>query len=374
MRIRDILFILIGVLLYVVPWTPALELSDLHLPMTRDDADTSLSKDYESSLLWDGSVRRTWKLDNRTVFMDFNTATNEGVLIAIEYDKPVTLKVGKADADAISSGKLDKTLKWAPPKDNEARVMVREVYGLENAMCMRLSDKSRLFYETDQTKKKIVRVSLFLRTPSTNRWILQQVSPTDTQTAMGNQMTPQHIKDMYADEERRRSIPLKSTSTSTPSSPQIAQGGTDTPSRTTITIQRPGQKTKPTQSQSSSDNSGRRQTPSRHTAMGTTGSAGGENSTDAEKVKIKMDEGQEESREMVFLVDPPDWLKKIGIEHPTWWHYISIAVVLLLLLIMIIRAISRAHASATHRKNFNAVLNQSPQKSPNPEKSNPHKR
>lgn len=367
MRVRDIFFTFVGVLLYVAPWAPALELSDLHLPMTRDEADTSLSKDYESLLLWDGSVRRTWKLDNRTVFMDFNTATNEAILIAVVYDKPVSLKAGKADADAISSGKLDKTLKWAPPKDNEARITVREVYGLENAMCMRLSDKSRLFYETDRTKKKIVRVSLFLRIPSTNRWILQRVSPTDTQTAMGNQMTPKHIKDMYVDEERRRSIPLKSASSPASGSPQIAQGDTDirTSSETTITIQRSGHRAKPTQQQNASDNS-----ESKRTAMGTPADVEGGDSIGAEKVKIKMDEGQEESREMVFLANPPDWLKKIGIENPTWWHYIGIAVVLLLILIMIFRAISRATASAARRKNFNSVLNQGSQKSPNPKKSN----
>ncbi len=350
-RIRNILCKLAFALLVVAPWSLALELSDLHLPMTRDEADTTLSKDYKSALLRDGSVRRTWNLDNRTVFVDFNTASNEGVLIAVIYDKPVSLTVGKEDAETLAAGKLDKTLKWAPPKNNEARVKVREVFGLEGAMRMVLSDKTMLFYETDKSKKKIVRVSLFLRMPSTNRWQLQEISPGVEQTAMGDRMTPQHIKDMYADEERRRAIPLKSAVAANEGTQQTEQDSSDKVSsnRTTITIEVPRPAAQQDKVQGEDANAG-------ITALGNLRRSTSR-APKPEKVKITMDRGQRASEKLTFLATPPDWLKKVGIENPTWWHYVGIAAVLLLLVIMMLRAVSHASSNAAHRRRFNDVIN-----------------
>ena len=151
----------------------ALELSDLHIPMTRDEADTSLSKDYETAVLEDGSIRRTWKLGDKTVFIDFNSVTQEAALIAVIYDHAVPRKQGITDAQTISAGKYDKQAKWTAPKDDEARDMVRDTFGLENALRKKMNDKSMLFVETDAKRKNIVRVSLFSRMPSTNRWTLK---------------------------------------------------------------------------------------------------------------------------------------------------------------------------------------------------------
>lgn len=339
-------------LLVVVPWSFALELSDLHLPMTRDEADTTLSKDYESTLLRDGSVRRTWKLDNRTVFVDFNSASNEGILIAVIYDKPVSLKVGQADAKALAAGKLEKKPKWSPPKDKEARIKVREVYGLEGAMRTVLSDKTKLFYETGKEKGTIVRVSLFLRSPSTNRWVLQEIPRDAERTALGNQMTPQHIKEMYADEERRRAIPLKSDIAADEGSTQSEQSdsGESSSSKTTITIKVPQHRTQQDKAQESD-------AVVETTALGSPGTKVSD-TPKPEKIKITMDRGQRASEKLTFLATPPDWLKKVGIENPTWWHYIGIAVVLLLLVIMMLRAVLHASSSAARRRRFNEVINQ----------------
>ena len=327
----------------------ALELSDLHIPMTLDEADTTLSKDYEIAVMKDGSVRRTWKLSDKTVFVDFNTTTQEAVLIAVIYDHAVPRKQGEADAHTIAAGKYDKETKWTPPKNAEARDMVRDTLGLENALRKKLNDQSMLFVETDAKRRKIVRVSLFSRMPSTNRWTLTPIGQRDKATAMGNQMTPEHVKAMYKDEERRRAIPLKSAVAATDDAADSAT--TESNSTVTLRMRRPTA-TKPQKVQPKTSDVGT-------TAMGSTlGSGKTASSGSAEKVRIKLDKGQRASEKMNFLASPPDWLKKVGVKNPTWWHYGVIGAVALLLIISALRGMSHAMSRASRRQQFNKVLRQ----------------
>ena len=215
----------------------AIELSQLHMPMTRDEADVTLSKDYESSVMYDGTIRRTWKQDGMTVFVDFNSETQEAVLIAVIYDKPVPRKKGIADAHAIAAGKFSKEAKWDPPKDADARQMVHDVFGLENALRKKLKDKSMLFVETDESRKRIVRVSLFSRMPSTNRWTLKPISRDAQSTAMGENWTPQHLAALYKDEERRRTLSLKPDDPS--SSPSSTAPTSTKPADDTLAVTTP---------------------------------------------------------------------------------------------------------------------------------------
>ena len=81
----------------------ALELKDLHLPMTRDEADGSLTKDYKYTILSDSTVRRTWKLKGRTVHVDFKlNKQGQALCIAVEYAKPVNRKTVHNDIKAIT--------------------------------------------------------------------------------------------------------------------------------------------------------------------------------------------------------------------------------------------------------------------------------
>lgn len=346
-----ILFLCFLALHASVSW--ALELSELHLPMTRDEADTALSKDFESAVLEDGSIRRTWKLQGKTVFVDFNSETQEAILIAIIYDKAVPRREGVADAHALAGGKLDKDAKWAPPKDAKARDLVRDTFGLQNALRKKLNDKTMLFIETDDKKKRIVRVSLFARMPRTNRWSLKSIDGNAaTTTAMGDRWTSEHLTALYKDEERRR--------TSSPNSPLSS-----TPTHQAVT------------SSQDSISSGVQQaaTPTHHTAFGSAGrrparpSHSPVSSTPAtpsvstsqggEKTRvIILDQGGHASEKATFLVTPPDWLKKAGIENPTWWHYIVLGIVALLVIIMIFRAFSHAASSASCRNNYKKIVRQ----------------
>ncbi len=344
------LFLLFGVIVTNLASSWAVELSQLHIPMTRDEADTTLSKDYESSVLDDGSIRRTWKQNGMTIFADFNSETQEAVLIAVIYDKPVPRKKGIADAHTIAAGKFDKEAKWNPPKDEQARQMVQDTFGLKNALRKKLKDKSMLFVETDESRKRIIRVSLFSRMPTTNRWTLKTVSKDTEYTAMGENWTPEHLAALYKDEDRRRAIPLKSgDQASVPSTESAAV----TPSKHTftVTVRRP---------------SAREQAPARpqveSTAMGKASgsSSAGSAGRGGEKLRIKLDKGQRAAETATFLMTPPDWLKKVGIEDPAWWHYIVLGIVALLLVIAVLRSISHSMSAAASRKRFRQVVHQTP--------------
>ena len=343
------LFLLLGVIATGFTSSWAIELSQLHMPMTRDEADTTLSKDYESSVLDDGSIRRTWKQNGMTIFVDFNSETQEAVLIAVTYDKPVLRKKGIADAHTIAAGKFDKEAKWNPPKDEQARQMVQDTFGLKNALRKKLKDKSMLFVETDESRKHIVRVSLFSRMPATNRWILKTVSKDAKSTAMGENWTPEHLAALYRDEARRRAIPLNSGDQAAAPSTESA-AATSSNRTVTVSVRRP---------------SAQKQTPVRpeSTAMGRSAgssSAPGSAGRGDEKLRIKLDKGQRAAETSVFLMAPPDWLKKVGIEEPAWWHYIVLGTAALLLVIAVLRSISRSMSASASRKQFRKVVYQNP--------------
>ena len=321
----------------------ALEISDLHLPLTRDVADDTLSKDYVSEVLNDGTLRRTWHLKNRKVFVDFDVKTGEAILIAVVYEKPVATKVGLADAKALANGKFAKGSKWTPPKNDAASKMLYDDYGLENVLRRMLEDNSMLFCETDKDKKKIRRISAFAAKPKTNRWELLTIEPRGNKTtAMGGSVGPNDVDEIYKDEDRRRTIPLASSSGSSTA-------------------------TAPTPSDTSSSTNARR--PHR-TVMGSRGGYSGEDdvyqvtgpSIDSLDTldSSKASGGKREEGSLGFTQAPPDWLKKVGIKQPEWWHYIALGIGGLVLLLAIISSIAKSSSRAKQRKQYKKLVPNAP--------------
>ncbi len=324
----------------------ALEISDLHLPLTRDEADDTLSKEYISEVLNDGTLRRSWQLENRKVFIDFNVGTGNAILIAITYNKPVSKKVGLADANALAHGKFAKGSKWTLPKNDEARRMLLDEYGLENVVRRMMEDGSMIFCETDKDKKKILRVSAFVEKPKSNRWQLLTLKPKDSKTTAlgGTVLGSNDVDAIYKDEERRRSIPLAS-STSTSAT------GSSTPTA------------------GSTESSPTRRRRGRRTVLGSTGHVDDDDvyktspgpsldsldSLDSNSTK----EATKGGRSLSFHQPPPDWLKKVGIEDPQWWHYIVLGVGGLVLLLALLKSMMSASARSKQRKNYKKVVSQS---------------
>ncbi len=343
-----LLTLVVGILLWG-SFGFALEISDLALPMNRDKADTTLSKDYMYKVLGDGTIRRTWQLDGKKVFMDFTADKGELLLIAIEYDKPVSRKVGLKDAKTIAGEKLSEGAKWADPKNEEARKMLQETYGLENPKRMKLKDDAVLFYEADKTRGKISRVSLFTSMPATNRWVLPTLSIDHQRTAMGSQMTSSEIAALYKDEQRRMTIPLTTGKSDQSSTAEASGSGGDLPSGSALATS-----PTPASSRGSGINRG-------VTAMGSVAGASRHSSAPSRVAPRRIERVvSTEKKEWLpleeYLGDPPDWLQAVGIEEPEWWHYFACGIGILLVLTIMINSISASARRARQREAFERVI------------------
>ena len=360
---RKALLMLACSLAWLTGQISALELSDIHFPLTRDEADQTLSKDYSYALLADGSVRRTWELDNKQVFIDFDTNTNEALLIAVVYTKPVPTKEGIEDAHTLGNGKYSANAKWDAPKDKASKELISDTFGLKNAKRKKLDDKAMLFYETNgKTGKstRIERVSLFSHLPKTNRWVLDPISPGDKKTAMGNSWGDSFVEDIYKDEARRKEIPLRTPADTAAAADSTTSAtgdstATDKPASTgtmkvTITRHRTGMGTRTDVKVTSDDSSTSTPDSSTSTTSDTTPA------TPATGIR-KIHGGQEAKRETISTLPPaPDFLKQFGVENPEWWHYIALGLIGLFVLGLIIRSIARASERASRQKKFAEVV------------------
>ena len=63
---------------------------------------------------------------------------------------------------------------------------------------------------------------------------------------------------------------------------------------------------------------------------------------------------------MGFTQAPPDWLKKVGIEQPEWWHYIALGIGGLVLLLAIISSIAKSSSRAKQRKQYKKIVPNAP--------------
>lgn len=194
-------------------WAGALEISDLHLPLTRTEADDTLSKDYTYQILQDATIRRIWNHDDKTITIDFDPLTNEAICIVVSYKSAVPRKKGMADAKLMCQGKAEGA-RWLNTKSEAARK-----FGMKNSKVLPLTDGTFLFQEAEDGGKKFTRLSLFAKAPKGNRWELPTLEM-DNRTALGNAVQNDNIKELFRDEERR-----------------LASGGPAVASRDTATVE-----------------------------------------------------------------------------------------------------------------------------------------
>lgn len=201
----------------------ALELKDLHLPMTRDEADSSLTKDYQFTILSDSTVRRTWKLKGRTVHVDFKlNKQGQALCIAVEYAKPASRKTVHNDIKAVTAGKSNYK-KLGKPKKNT------NTYGMENALGAKVKgDKSEgwIFVEhTSAARKKCTRFVYYATKPSRDRLSIGEAREDGGYTAMGSSGGNIDLSALVADEEDRRRTKASATGKPAKERPVLA----DTP-------------------------------------------------------------------------------------------------------------------------------------------------
>lgn len=208
----------------------AITLEDLHLPMTRDEADRSLTKDYQYTILSDSTIRRTWKLDKRTVHMDFKlNRTGQALCIAIEYDTPAPKKVVDKDIKAITGGKSGYK-KLGKPKKNT------NTYGLEHALGAKVKDAAGkgdgwIFVEhSSAARKKCTRVVYYASKPTRDRLSIGEARTDGGYTAMGSSGSSVDISALVEDEEDRRSAKpagKRVALADTPEEPAASDAGAD---------------------------------------------------------------------------------------------------------------------------------------------------
>ncbi len=182
------------------PLAAALELSDLHLPMTRREADDSLSKDYSYRVLEDMTIRRSWSLDNREVSVDFAPKQEDSaLLIFIDYTKPVSPAVAAADAAQLIG---EKGGKWTKLQASRA-----ERLGMENPEGLKVSG-GRFCFRSLNAGGRVTRLAYYASVPGEVRWELAVDDPQSGKTAMGARGGSGGTAFLWNDEERRYSKPL----------------------------------------------------------------------------------------------------------------------------------------------------------------------
>lgn len=205
-KIQKVVGMLVMVASMLCSNASAVKLQDLHLPMTRDEADNTLTKDYNYTILSDSTIRRTWKLKGRKVHMDFKlNREGRALCIAIEYDEPTARKKVDKDIKAITGGKSGYK-KLGKPKKNT------NTYGMEHALGAKVKDAAGkgdgwIFVEhSTASRKKCTRLVYYASKPTRDRLSLGEAREDGGYTAMGSSGSSKvDISALKEDEEDRRS-------------------------------------------------------------------------------------------------------------------------------------------------------------------------
>ncbi len=176
----------------------ALELSDLRLPLTRDEADKELSKNYSYRVLEDMTVRRSWELAHCTVSVDFSPKDGDkALLIFVDYTRPVSAEVAARDAGLLMGVEPGK---WTPLVPKRAARL-----GMEAAEGLKLSGERYCFRELDESGR-VVRLAYYDGVPKNVRWDLGDDTRESGKTAMGSRSGGGKTDFLWQDEERRRGV------------------------------------------------------------------------------------------------------------------------------------------------------------------------
>lgn len=354
---RKVMMSLLGCAAWLTAQLGALEVSDLTYPLNRNDADKTLSKDYTYAMLADGSIRRTWDSADKTIIVDFDSTTNDAILMAVIYKKPVDKKVGIGDAHTLGRGKLPEKSAWDDPKDKASKDIIANTFGLKNAKRKKLTDSAMIFYEQNDKGTKITRVSLFTALPRNNRWELPVITTTTPASAMGNNWDKSYVESVYQDEARRQSSTAATDPTPAADAPARVEN-----ERTAMGRRAGGRKpgTAPNKRpKPSADTTVTTQMPTQMPPRRSTPAAQEQqpDTTQPTTSTITIGENRESKSETISTLPPaPAFLKQFGVEDPQWWHYIALGALGLLLLIIIFNAISKARRRAVQQQNFARII------------------
>lgn len=196
-KIHALIRLLSLMALSIVSLSYALELQDINLPLTRNDADNQLSKDYSFTVLEDASLRRSWKLKDKTVHIDFDLrAGGKAICVIVEYKSPVSVAEARKDISTLTGADSKKKLR----KVNKELAQL----GLKGCLGTK-TDKGWGFAQpSSKNKKKCGRVLIFTKKPNKDRLALSAAREGGNYTAMGSSGGGIDISAITKAEEARR--------------------------------------------------------------------------------------------------------------------------------------------------------------------------
>lgn len=322
----------------------ALEVGDLHLPLTRSDADKTLTKDYHFEVLTDGTIRRTWHTAKRTIAVDFDPASDAAICITITYANPVSRKTAEADANAMSP---DTNEKW---KKTKAAAVERVGIPVGSSI-KEFADNSMMFLEAASAKKKYAAVSYHAKAPRKNRKELEPVAG-DQRTAMGSTSMAGNIKFLIKDEENRRNTPSEAAATKTASAgTKPAASGDSVTGAAPVAVATPAKPAKPATP-----------VPAKAQAPKPASSAAKEMVTIVGPNGVETVEGTVTTRTVATDVDEEEYGNLFDVlkDKATPVQICVAGVVLLALLFLIFASAARSRAKRRQKAKFAQVLASSP--------------
>lgn len=173
------------------------ELETFGLVSTRTQADHTLSKSYETKVMRDGSVRRSWHLKNRDVVMDFNAGSDRLICLVVDYKRPVAFDLASRDAMELTGATIRKWQKLAARKARQ--------FGLKNAAACKLRNGSYIFLER-VSGNRCTRLVIYAQKPAHNRFELEEFTGL-RKTAMGTAGGSVDLSYLVNDEADRQARP-----------------------------------------------------------------------------------------------------------------------------------------------------------------------
>lgn len=173
------------------------ELETFGLVSTRTQADNTLSKSYETKVMRDGSVRRSWHLKNRDVSLDFNAGSDRLICLVVDYKRPVSFELAARDAMELTGATIRKWQKLAARKARQ--------FGLKNAAACKLRNGSYIFLER-VSGNRCKRLVIYAQKPAHDRFELEEFTGL-RKTAMGTAGGSVDLSYLVHDEADRQARP-----------------------------------------------------------------------------------------------------------------------------------------------------------------------
>lgn len=182
----------------------ALEVSDLSMGLTRSEADDTLTKNYEYTVMNDLMVRRTWSDDSRRIIkVDFDPKDDSLKSIIVEYKEPVSVKL--ASKDILSITKAPK-ISWRKLSSNRA-----DKYGINRARAAKV-DGAYILLDTDDSDKCLYFILTPEKPDEAPRTSVPEMDLNDSgETALGSASSHSRSAGLAImdDEEKRHMTPNK---------------------------------------------------------------------------------------------------------------------------------------------------------------------